>query len=459
MSSEWHLTTVENIAAPYPTALATGPFGSAISSKYFVDSGVPVIRGSNLSADVSPRLIDAGLVFVSSEKADEFQRSVAKRGDLVFTCWGTINQVGLIDASSKFDRYIVSNKQMKLTVDPTRVDQRFVYYVFSGPDKQAEILDNGIGSSVPGFNLGQLKRHEILLPPLDEQRRIADFLEMLDDRITLLRETNATLEAIAQALFKSWFVDFDPVRVKMAGSDPEGMDEATAALFPDALEETELGLVPKGWRVTKVADVAEVVKGKSYSSKDLVDEYHTALVTLKSFERGGGFRMDGFKPYSGAYKTCQVVRAGDLIVAYTDVTQAAELIGKPAIVVGVEEHATLVASLDVGIVRPDEDKCGRQFLYGLFRTDAFQAHTLAHTSGTTVLHLAKDGVGSFVFPCPPSELIQAFEAVAFAIAARRQTNSDNVRTLVTLRDTLLPRLISGLLRLPEAQAQLEGALA
>jgi type I restriction enzyme S subunit len=102
MSSEWRVATVEDIAAPYPTALATGPFGSAISSKYFLDSGVPVIRGSNLSADVSTRLIDDGLVFVSPEKAGEFQRSVVNRGDLVFTCWGTINQVGLIDSRSKF---------------------------------------------------------------------------------------------------------------------------------------------------------------------------------------------------------------------------------------------------------------------------------------------------------------------------------------------------------------------
>lgn len=168
--------------------------------------------------------------------------------------------------------------------------------------------------------------------------------------------------------------------------------------------------------------------------------------------------MDGFKPYSGAYKPSQVVSAGDLIVAYTDVTQAAELIGKPAVVVGVDEYATLVASLDVGIVRPDERHCGKQFLYGLFRTDAFQSHTLAHTSGTTVLHLAKDGIGSFAFALPPNELIRSFEVTAAAIASRKQTNSDAVRTLSTLRDTLLPRLISGQLRLPEAQAATEAAL-
>jgi type I restriction enzyme S subunit len=308
---------------------------------------------------------------------------------------------------------------------------------------------------MPKLTQGNLNRIEVPCPPIETQKSIVAVLGSLDDRITLLRETNATLEAIAQALFKSWFVDFDPVRAKSEGKLPEGMDEATAALFPDSFEETELGMVPRGWEVVAVGDVAEIVKGKSYSSKDLVEKHSTALVTLKSFERGGGFRMDGFKPYQGAYKPNQVVNAGDLIVAYTDVTQAAELIGKPALVMAVEEHDTLVASLDVGIVRPNSSNCGKQFLFGLFKTDNFQQHTFAHTSGTTVLHLSKDGVGSYSFALPPKELCNRFEQVALALADRRQTNTDKMRTLGLLRDTLLPRLISGQLRLTDAEEKMK----
>ena len=277
MSSEWRLTTVEAIAAPRPAAMATGPFGSSISAKYFVPSGVPVIRGGNLSADVSIRLNDDGLVFVSEEKASEFQRSIAVRGDLVFTCWGTINQVGLVDASSRHARYVVSNKQMKLSVDSTKVDSLFLYYLFSGPEKQAEILDNGIGSSVPGFNLGQLKQHGLLLPPVSDQKRIAAALGALDDRIALLRETNATLEAIAQALFKSWFVDFDPVRAKQQGLAPVGMDEATAALFPDSFEDSLLGLVPTAWQATNIGAIADVIDCLHSKKPDLVDDGHPFL--------------------------------------------------------------------------------------------------------------------------------------------------------------------------------------
>jgi type I restriction enzyme S subunit len=119
----------------------------------------------------------------------------------------------------------------------------------------AMIQNRNTGSTIPLINLSVLKSLPIPVPPLGVQNAIVSVLSALDDRITLLRETNAILEAIAQALFKSWFVDFDPVHAKAQGITPEGMDEATAALFPDSFEESELGLVPKGWKVGELSDV------------------------------------------------------------------------------------------------------------------------------------------------------------------------------------------------------------
>lgn len=339
------------------------------------------------------------------------------------------------------------------------LDNYYLFYWFCLAARTGCLEPHFTGTTIKhltGRGIGAL---QIPLPPVATQRAMVDVLRSLDIRITLLGETNVTLESIAQALFKSWFVDFDPVRAKAEGLAPEGMDAATAALFPDSFEESELGLVPSEWTIKRVADVAEIIKGKSYKSMELAESYHTALVTLKSFSRGGGFRLDGFKPYTGSYKPAQVVVPGDLIIAYTDVTQAAELIGKPAIVVGVEDYQTLVASLDVGIVKPNSSRVSRQYLYGLFRTDLFQNHTFAHTSGTTVLHLAKDGVGSYQFACPPQQLVQLFSEVTDALSKRCQNNIDRIRTLTQLRDTLLPRLISGQLRLPEAEAQIEAACA
>ena len=181
--SEWKEYRVEEIALGSPNAMSTGPFGSAISSKFFIDKGVPVIRGGNLSAEASNCMSDERLVFVSDEKAREFSRSVVRPGDLIFTCWGTINQIGLITEELEYKEYIISNKQMKLTVDPEKVDYLFLYYLFSSPLKQTEIRNNGIGAAVPGFNLGQLKAHIVCLPPVDEQRRISSVLNLLDRKI------------------------------------------------------------------------------------------------------------------------------------------------------------------------------------------------------------------------------------------------------------------------------------
>jgi type I restriction enzyme, S subunit len=140
----WREFTVEDLKAPTENALATGPFGSNISSRYFQEYGVPVIRGSNLSEDAGTRLNNNGLVFVSEEKAAEFKRSIVRKGDLVFTCWGTINQVGLIDNRAKYSEYIISNKQMKFTPDSTKADSLFLYYLFSGPQMQEVIKNQGI---------------------------------------------------------------------------------------------------------------------------------------------------------------------------------------------------------------------------------------------------------------------------------------------------------------------------
>ena len=360
------------------------------------------------------------------------------------------------------------------------LDNYFLYYWFLLAGSAGELEPFFTGTTIKHLTGKALAELRIPLPPIALQREVAKILSSLDAKIDLNRRINQTLEAMAQAIFKSWFVDVDPVKAKISalteGRDPlraamsaiSGKSDAEldallpeqyeelaeiAELFPDGMEKSELGEIPTGWPPTSIRDVAEVVKGKSYSSKDLVDNDEVALVTLKSFERGGGFRMDGFKPYVGPYKSEQVVLPGDLIVAYTDVTQAAELIGKPAVVVGVSHFKTLVASLDVGIVRPVSERVSRQFLYGLFMTDAFQSHTFAHTSGTTVLHLAKEGVPSYIFACPDERLVRFFSGVAEAMAMEKQKLLDQNRSLAILRDTLLPKLLSGELSVAEAVAE------
>ncbi|MFY3307137.1 restriction endonuclease subunit S [Achromobacter ruhlandii] len=404
---------------------------------------------------------------VSSSGISDFHSEAMVKGPGVVTGrYGTIGEVFYIDGD-----FWPLNTTLYVC-DFKGSDPRFISYFLRTLDFQA-YSDKG---AVPGVNRNHLHTAKIRIPALPVQKAIARVLDALDSKIDLNCRINETLEAMAQAIFKSWFVHFDPVKAKIAaieqGEDPlraamraisgktdAELDQmprgyhdqlaATAALFPDAMEESELGEIPKKWVPTAVRDVAEVVKGKSYSSKDLIDNDDVALVTLKSFERGGGFRMDGFKPYIGPYKPEQVVLPGDLIVAYTDVTQAAELIGKPAIVVGFEKYKTLVASLDVGIIRPANERVSRQFLYGLFKTDSFQSHTFAHTSGTTVLHLAKEGVPSYIFACPAPDLVGIYSEVAEKMSIKKQGILDQSRSLLNLRDTILPKLLSGELAIDE----------
>ncbi len=447
MSSEWPMVKIEDIAGANPNSMATGPFGSSISAKFFQESGIPVIRGSNLSADIQVKIDDSGLVFVSEEKAREFPRCIVGRGDLVFTCWGTINQVGLIDEQAAYQKYLISNKQMKLTVDRTKADPRFVYYVFSGPIKQSEIIDNGIGSSVPGFNLGQLRKHSICLPPLREQHAIADLLDLFTDRIALLRETNATLEAIAQALFKSWFVDFDPVRAKAEGRQPEGMDATTAALFPDSFEESELGIVPKGWRVQSLAEAYEINPTRKLKKGELAPYLDMASVAtsghtvnvLADREMGSGTKFIN----------------GDTLLAR--ITPCLEN-GKTAFVDFLSDGQVGWGSTEFVVLCP-KAPLPSYHGYVLARHPAFREHAIQSMSGTSGRQrVQNDVLGRYPVVIPTPDIAEIFGGIVGGIQQKIATNHQQAQTLATLRDTLLPRLISGQLRLPEAESLVEATL-
>lgn len=266
---------------------------------------------------------------------------------------------------------------------------------------------------------------------------------------------NQTLDEIARTLFTSWFVTFDPVRAKAEGRQPEGMDAETAALFPDRFVDSALGPIPEGWGVGALDAWVSVTKGRSYRSHELA-ESDCALVTLKSFNRGGGYREDGLKAFTGIFKPDQQVKPGELIVALTDVTQAADIVGQPAIVLPDARFERLVASLDVAIVRP-KSQTGVPFLYGLMRSEQFNNHARSHTTGTTVLHLSSSALKTFRLATPDVPLVRAYEDIAQTLLNLISMNADESRVLVDLRDTLLPELLSGEVCGPVAE-QLVGAV-
>jgi type I restriction enzyme S subunit len=422
----WREVTVEDLKALTENALATGPFGSSISSRHFQEYGVPVIRGSNLSEDVGTRLNDNGLVFVSEEKAAEFKRSIIRKGDLVFTCWGTINQVGLIDNRAKYSEYVISNKQMKFTPDSTKADSLFLYYLFSGPQMQDVIKNQAIGSSVPGFNLGQLRAMRLSVPRLDEQQAIAHILSTLDDKIELNRRMNETLEAMARAIFKSWFVDFDPVRAKAEGRDP-GLPKHLAPLFPHRFHNSELGLIPEDWRVYRWGELATLEYGRS----------------LSGYENGKApYPVYGTNGRIGSHSTPLCSHPG-IIIGRKGAYRGVHFCNSPFFVIDTAFYLEPKQPLEL-----------RWAYYELLRQDI---NTM--DSGSAIPSTSREDFYSLPVLAPPFDIQQCFVKLLAPIWTRQEQSQKEALTLAAVRDALLPKLISGELRVKDAERVLAEARA
>ena len=375
------------------------------------------------------------------------RRGEVEEGDIILAREAPVGGVGLVKSLSP--KYCLGQRTVLIKPKTDVVNSYYLNYLLQSDAVQGWFTDMSTGSTVLHLNVGDIKKLPIPnLPSMQQQQRIAEILNNLEAKININKTIAGSLEDMAQEIFKSWFIDFEPVKAKMAGEKPAGMNDETAALFPDSMEESELGLIPKGWSVSKLEKHIKVTKGKSYKSSEL-EPSKTALVTLKSFKRGGGYRFDGLKPFSGQYKPEQVVEPGELVVSFTDVTQAADVIGKPAIVFQDPRFSTLVASLDVGIVRTIGNQFSKNYLYQLFLTPEFKNHTDGYTNGTTVLHLGKGALENYLVVSPGEKLMSKYDDIAGAFQSQMQLYQLENLALKEIRDSLLPRLISGELEIPK----------
>ena len=326
-------------------------------------------------------------------------------------------------------------------------DPQFIHYFL----KTVDFFAYSDKAAVPGVNRNHLHEALVVVPPIDSQKSIAQLLGALDDRITLLRETNATLEAIAQALFKSWFVDFDPVRAKMEGRTPEDMDEATAALFPDGFETSELGEVPRGWRVGCIDDICSTVTNGGTPSRSKTEYWEQGTIPwFKTGEFHDGFLLQPSERITNAALIGSSVKLlpkdAVLMAIY-----AAPTVGRLGILV---EPATFNQAC-TGMVARNE--VGPWFLFWtLFNgRDWFNSRA----NGAAQQNISKAIVSAYRTVIPPNPVLDSFNLVASGIHEAIRMNTEKAMTLSTLRDTLLPRLISGQLRLPEAQNEIMWAIA
>lgn len=318
-------------------------------------------------------------------------------------------------------------------------DRRFIAYLLRTVDFH-QFSDK---AAVPGVNRNHLHTARILLPSLLEQVQVAALLQSFDDRIDLLRRTNATLESIAQALFKSWFIDFDPVRAKAEGREPEGMDAATAALFPAEFEASALGVIPKGWTVEPIGELIEALGGSTpdtkngdfwepaahhwTSPKDLSGATAPVLLDTERKVSDAGLA----KISSGLLPAGTLLMSSRAPIGYLSLTQ-----------IPVAINQGYIAMPPGGTLPP---------VYAYFWCQANMDAIKGRANGSTFMEISKKAFRPILALLPPKGLIASFVSTAALLFERITANEQQARALAETRDTLLPRLISGKLRLPEAQ--------
>ena len=266
MAGEWPTKSIDELKAKSRAAIAIGPFGSRMKSDCYVASGVPVIRGTNIS---DTRDLVGEMVYITPEKAKEVQSSIIFADDLFFPHRGSIGLVGIVPRNGA-PRYVQSSSMMKLTCDRSQVEPLYLFYFFRSAQGRQELLKNASTVGTPGIGqpLSSLKAIHVPCPPLAEQKAIAAVLGALDDKIELNQRMNATLEAMARALFQSWFVDFDPVRAKLDGRQPMSLDSATADLFRTNFQDSILGPIPNGWEVCPLSKKIHLLSGGTPKTSD-----------------------------------------------------------------------------------------------------------------------------------------------------------------------------------------------
>lgn len=304
----------------------------------------------------------------------------------------------------------------------------------------------------------------VATPSLWEQDQVISVLGSIDDRITLLRETNATLEAIAKALFKSWFVDFDPVRAKAEGLEPEGMDAATAVLFSDSFEESELGLVPKGWKLVPFGELLIHTIGGDWGDETPSEKNDTRVAIIRGTDipdlQSGAANRVPLRYTSTKKLATRKLQDGDLVLEVSGgskdqptgralyLTEA--LLGQFDCPVEPASFCRLLRPIDrnIGLLLAQH----LTYIYGIGKTWEYQNQSTGIANFQTTHFLESELVA-----VPPREVLAVFADVVRSIVDRGHLSQ--IQNLASLRDTLLPRLISGQLRLPEAEVMVEEVCA
>lgn len=401
----WRKLKLIEVAAKKRWALNGGPFGSKLTTKHYTNSGVPVIRGTNLSGGT--RFSFENFVWVSEEKADELLPNNAHPGDLVFTQRGTIGQVGLIPLDAPFNRFVISQSQMKLSPDPARADALFLYYYFSSPGTVKAIENLAFAAGVPHINLEILRNFEVPLPPLPVQRRIAGILTAYDDLIENSRRRIRILETMASALYREWFVHFR---------------------FPGYEEQprigSALGEIPQAWEVKKLKDVCRLTMGQSPKS-----EFYNETGEGQPFHQGVTNFGDRF-PTDRLFCSVEgrIAEAGDILFSVRAPVGRMNIANKK-----------IIMGRGLSAIRHND---GHQaFLWEQLRIRFTEDDMMGN--GAIFAAVTKDDMQGIEILCPPQSLIMSAEKQLVPMHEEIGNLTRQIQNLRRTRDLLLPRLLSG----------------
>jgi type I restriction enzyme S subunit len=427
MTGEWRGCTIGELCDAGVVELQTGPFGTQLHAHDYVEDGVPVvpteaIRNRQIDHSVLPK--------ISPGKAEELARHRLEPGDILFARRGVqaTGHIGCVREAE--DGFLCGTGAIRLRVrrGSSSVSPDFLSHVLANPASVEWFKFHAIGATMPNLNEGIIRSFPLQIPPLPEQRAIAHILGTLDDKIELNRRMNETLEAMARALFKSWFVDFDPVHAKAEGRDP-GLPKPLADLFSDSFEDSELGEIPKGWQKRSIYEIADVVYGAPFASSQFNTEgLGEPLIRIRDLadERPGVWTPE---IHPKGYK----VRPGDIVVGMDGEFRAylwggAEAWLNQRVCVFLPKGGYSAAFVRNSIIEP-------------------LAHVESTETATTVIHLGKSDIDRFCVVAPTAPVLAAFNQSCQSWYDRIVAAKREARTLAALRDTLLPKLISGELRI------------
>ena len=395
--SEWKRFKMDDLI----DEISMGPFGSDIKVSCFVEKGIPVLNGSNL---FGTRLKEDSFRYVTPEKADSLKKANAYRGDVIVTHRGTLGQIVYIPQNSTQPRYVISQSQFRFRCNDKVIPEYVVNY-FHSHEGQNKILANASQVGVPALARASssFRDIEIPVPPLPTQRKIAALLSSLDDKIENNRKICANLEAQAQAIFKSWFVDFEPFGGKM----------------------------PQGWKMGKLGDVAELMRQTITPNEmvEVVEHYSLPAydeVHYPAYDNSNNIKSNKFK-------------VGKDSILVSKLNPAIKRLWDPFV-----DTETAVASTEFVVINP-RDKRNRYFVYGVLDSPAFYAYAKSNVSGTTNSHqrISPEQILCFETVLPDEKWIEKFcDAVSPMYWGIKKRIKES-RALAATRDALLPKLMSG----------------